>query len=577
MAEEKKEETSNSSGSNKTWMEVFQGWIDKNSEISLTEGYCLLDNGLNAYHLFNNRENYQINCFLVPNFLRPPDRFNIDYATYLPWEKSVTSLTIRDQLFSFGTSGTMEVADVLNSISHVLEQFVSYDLVINIIHKLDDERIIRFEPYVMSIVNIQEVAKPDSNTKILQIEFEDILTAEAKKHNLGSLLKFDPTIKQSQTFMELFTKIFDYLTGIISKNAGGKITYGKKIKMNTYKSASNQNSLIEPIFDDLTPGASIFELLTETYKSACVDITIDTKLTNDFEMIGNVLMPLFFKEEYPDVLNYYYNLFLEKPEELEGVSTNKEGIFVPRPFTLRNFYSPFQYGFDNTTKVVFESFTTVLTEKQTDKLKMVTINGENPLPISNIQALTSNSNLTTKRWKNLAFISANPQGGSNRLVYFNWIYEFFNKVFLRGKLNQADIFLSNITPAFYMSLQGNKSMQDDKDLAERNANIIMIKNEKADPLNEILMQIGKSIASLVFLNNMYSFEAEGSLLRRPNEIINLYTPQNLDLITTQSFRTDFTCSDNVILYATSVIHKFEGNTFTDKIICNRIYEKASSN
>lgn len=555
----------------KSWLDLFDEWSNFGSSSLLNEGYCLLDNGLNAYQLFNSRENFQINCFFVPNFLTGADRFNKEKAFYLQWGKDVLELTIEDQLFSFGVSGSMKISDTLGSLSYFLEQFVSYDLVINIIQKISDTQTIRYEPYIMSVVNIQEIGQANSATKILHIDFEDIISAEAKKHSIGSLMKFDNSLKKSNSFPEAFKKIYDYLCANISKNSGDKIKYGKEIKFNIYKNA-NQNSLLEPIFDDLSPDTSIYDALVELSKYACVDLEIDKNLTNDFEMIGNVLMPVFFKEEYPDIQNYYYVMENEKREDLKGVSTNKEGIFVPRPFTLRNFYMPFQNGFNVDSKVVFESFTTSVTDEN-DTSKISTINGKNPSPISNIQVLSSNSDLNKKRWKNIAFISSNPNGGNNKLVFFNWIYEFFNKVFLNGKLNQENIRMSNVTPGFYLAAQGNEDMLNDRNLAERNSNIIMIRNEKADPLNEILMQIGKSIASLVFLNNMYSFEVEGSMLRRPNEIINLYTPHGNEILPTHVLHTDFINSNNVILYATSVTHTFKGNTFIDKIICNRIYEQ----
>ena len=163
------------------------------------------------------------------------------------------------------------------------------------------------------------------------------------------------------------------------------------------------------------------------------------------------------------------------------------------------------------------------------------------------------------------------------MIFFNWIYQFYNRIFLKGKLDNNNIRMSNVTPAFFMTSQGNEEMMNDQELAERNSNVILLKNEKADPLNEILMQIGKSIASLVFLNNMYSFEVEGSLFRRPNELINLYTPHDENVSASQAFRTDFMRSDNVILYVTGISHTFSGNEFIDKIICNRVYEQIKEN
>lgn len=560
--------------SDKTWMDVFQGLMDKGG-VPLSEGYCALDNGLNAWQLFDNNETYQINCFLVPNFRFGSDRYTTNGGMYLQYNKDVLSLTIEDQLFDFGIKGSMIVSDTMGSVSLMLEQFISYDLVINIMYKIDDTRIMRFEPYVMSIINVVDIAKPNTTTKLLKVDFEDVLTAEAKKHSIATLLKFDTTLKSSKTFPEAFKKIVTYLTEIMKGNAGDKLVYGKEIKFadNKFILNTDQNSLIEPIFDEIDPDASIYDLITQLQKDACVEIKMDTTLTSDLEMIGNVLIPVFFKEEYPDFQNYYYILAGEESQKSFTIDSNAQGIFIGRPFTCRNFYMPFQCAFNSGTRVVFESFTTAGTTTTEADLK--TINGVIPIPISNIRTLSSNTEYALRRWKNISFISSSPQGGSNRLVYFNWIYEFYNKVFLRGTLGAQNIKFSNITPNFFMAMQGNTEMMSDKGLAEKNSNILMIRNEKADPLNEILMQIGKSVASLVFLNTMYSFDALGSMLRHSNEVVNLYTPHTAEETTNQTLRTDFIYSDNVVLYVTGVVHKFEGTSFTDTVICNRIYEQIS--
>ena len=191
--------------SDKTWLQVFQEWQDKGGT-ALNEGYCLLDNGLNAYHLFNNGENLQINCFLVPNFLFGSDRYSLNSAIYLEYGREVQSLTIEDQLFTFGTTGNMVISDTMGSIATVLEQFVSYDLVINIIQKLDEDKILRYEPYIMSIINVQDVAASDASTKLLKVDFQDILTAEAKKHSVATLLKFDSSIKTCNSFVKFSRK-----------------------------------------------------------------------------------------------------------------------------------------------------------------------------------------------------------------------------------------------------------------------------------------------------------------------------------------------------------------------------------
>lgn len=542
---------------------------------NLTDGYCKLDSQITPdsseqYTLFNMRENYQINCYIVPNYLQDSSRFDMGSCVHFDWQSDVHALTFEDKLFDLGTHGSLIVKDSFGNLSYLLEQYMNYDLVINILWKITEKGIVRFDPYVLDIISVKQIASVEQHTKFLQIDFEDIFTAEAKRHSVGTLIKYDPELRQSKTFPEIFKKIFDYINGIIELNMNNAFKYGKELKFNNYL-PSDESSIIECVIDTIEPHNSIYDLLVALCRDACVEIWPDDKLITDFEMMGKMMVPMFFREEFSDMLNYYYVAYNEKPDDLKH-SPGGEGAIIRRPWTMRNFFMPFQDAFQANKVIVFESFTTAAESEQKTK-GVEAMNGKNPLPIRNVQALSSNTEITNRRWKNLAFLSANPNGTSNRLVFFNWIYEFFNQVFLRGKLGQQGVKFSNVAPNFYLASQTNESLRNNRDFAEKNSNIIMLRNEKTDPLKEIVMEMGKTLASLVFLNNMYSFEVEGSMFRRPNEIINLYTPQSVTTLVNQVVCTDFAKSENVVFYVTAVVHTFSGNTFTDKVICNRVYEQ----
>lgn len=567
--------TKSSSSSSSSTTTSSSGMISKEgvpAVDSLIDGYSKLDNRKDAFQTFNAKEQYQIDIYLVPNFLNDSSRFTNASAIYLKWLSDVKQLSLRERLFQFGMSGSAVVVDNFGNLSHVLEQFITYDFVIDIMLKVNDKATMRFEPYIMSIVSIEELDWKNDGSRTLEIKFEDILTAEAKRHSIGTLLKYNTDLKKTPSFPELYEKIYNYLSNLIYENTNHAMTYGKKVKFKKYE-ANDVSSLVKIIFDNIDPAKSIYDLLMAINKSACIAIHPDSSVTKGFEMIGDVLTPLFFQEEYPDLINYYYQIHMEP--ELEDFKTKRGGgedIYIPRPFTTRSFYSPFVGAFIGKNGIVFESFTT--SDTKDTEASIVTLTGSDPMPIRNFQSLTTNSNYTINRWKNIAFISSNPHGGSNRLVFFNWIFEFFNQAFLQNKLNKTNIKLSNVLPNFYLAHQGNDTLLNDKDLSEKNTNIIMLQNEKDDPKQEILMQVGKSMASLVFLNNLYSFEVEGNMFRRPNEIVNVYTPHSTKAVAaSQPIRTDLMRTDNVMLYVSEVVHNFDTNTFYDKLICNRIYEQ----
>lgn len=536
---------------------------------NLFEGYTKLDQGLTLFTAFEGGAQYMINCYLVPAFILDETRFSREKCQYWQWGKDVQELNIYEKLMDFGISGSLTVIDNTNSLSYLLEQFISFELVINIVQKLhENAKPLRFEPYILNIVNVEPISDPGNPQKKLKIYFEDILTSYAKRSSIAALFKLNPDFKQIDSFPKAFEAVFEYLKAIVNGNSEDKLTFDKEIKFNNYEVETAEQPLIENIIERLPQDASVYDLLQEMSKDACIAIKPDSTITDNFEMIGDVMVPLFFREEYTDMQNVYYTAYKESADSLDKMG-NAEA-YISRPFALRNFYMPFQLAFSTKDCLISEAFTVSNTDI---KLDFGTINGVNPSSFESMEAVTANTELTKRRWKNMSFLSANPSGTANRLIYFNWLYEYYCRVFLGAKSGDEARKVSNILPVFYISERLSETIQNDQELAERNSNVYLIENEKADPLKEILMQMGKSIASFVLLNNSYSFVTDGSLLRRPNEIVNLYLSSTDEATPLAPMRTDFAMSSNVMLYTTAVFHQFHNNTFKDKIVCNRIYEK----
>lgn len=539
--------------------------------MNLFEGYAALDQGATQYTVFNGGAQYMINCYLVPAFIRDSSRFSRDKCQCLLWGKDVEELNIYDKLMDFGISGSITVVDNSNSLSYLLEQFISFELVINIVQKLhEDATPMRFEPYILSIINVEPISDPNEQKKKLRIYFEDILTAYAKRSSIATLIKLNPNFKESKSFPEAYSTVFEFLKVLINSESEEDVVYDKIIKFNNYSVECAEQPLIENIVERVPQDASVYDLLMEMAKDACIAITPDAAIMNNFETIGDVMIPLFFKEEYTDMENAYYQAFNEKGDDMD-IFGSKE-TYIARPFSLRNFYMPFQFAFDEQNPLVYEAFVPA-----NDKItvEQQAINGFNPAPIEGLEAVTANMDLTAKRWKNMTFLSANPTGTSNRLIYFNWLYEYYCRVFLKAKNGDGSSKVSNILPVFYITERLDEGLQNNQEISERNSNVYLIENEKADPIKEILMQMGKTIASFVLLNNSYSFVTDGTLLRRPNEIINLYLSSNDNAMILSPMRTDLAMSSNVMLYTTAILHQFYNNSFKDKIVCNRIYEKVS--
>lgn len=540
--------------------------------MNLFEGYMSLDTqGRESFTTFEGGTEYQINCFLIPAFITDDSRFSREKGLYLQWDRDVLELNIYDVLYNFGISGDLTVMDNNNSVSYALEQFVSYDLVINITQKItQNSPYLKYEPYILNIINVEPISNPGGQAKMLKVYFEDMLSSTAKKTTLGTFLKMNPDFKNTKSFPEAFKIIIDYLQNIIMRNNADNHEYKKELKFDTMYQDCDEQSIIETIIDNLEQDVSMYEVIEALAHDACIPIKPESQAVGNFESIGDLLVPMFCREEYTDAQNYYYQVYGVDADDMTNVS-DSSGYYLHRPFAFRNFYMPFENAFGRENGPIYESFSVAT---GSDDSNEVTINGICNIPIDAFEAVTANLDLTAKRWKNLAFISSGANGGSSRLVFFRWFYEYYNQIFLNGQLNDPTTKISNVLPPFFVAGLNNPDMFDDKDLQERNSNVILIRNEKSDPVKEILMQIGKSIASLVLLNNSYSFITQGNLLRRPNEIINLYMPNDGNEDSPTPIRTDFAMSKNIMLYVTAVIHSFSGTNYKNKIVCNRIYEKA---
>lgn len=114
----------------------------------------------------------------------------------------------------------------------------------------------------------------------------------------------------------------------------------------------------------------------------------------------------------------------------------------------------------------------------------------------------------------------------------------------------------------------------EKDYHEFNANTFLIRSE--DSTKETQYYVGKMLTSFIMLNTSYTYSIEGSLFRRPNEIVkinrhidetgaahdpNPNAPSGLD------GKSKFT-----MVYVTNVKHFFKSKSFTNIITANKIYD-----
>ena len=85
--------------------------------------------------------------------------------------------------------------------------------------------------------------------------------------------------------------------------------------------------------------------------------------------------------------------------------------------------------------------------------------------------------------------------------------------------------------------------------------------------------MGKNIASLVLLNDSYSFTLKGNILRRPNEIMrlnigDLYNGGDSQL----NIFSNLSGDNSLYVYVKKVSHIFRGSEYVNGIVASKICE-----
>ena len=289
----------------------------------------------------------------------------------------------------------------------------------------------------------------------------------------------------------------------------------------------------------------------------------------------------------------------ETQEEEDKATTTKEmtitnyggksAALVLRHITMRDFFMPFYLCFtyrDAGLPFVWEDI-------NQGEYPVATLNGNIQ---DNLQSLTFKSIDKTsvdKRWKNAIFLdaSAESSGCNCTLVFFDWFYRFFLKAFLNSSLvrtasstsyvsnGDEKRYISNVIPDFYffsllnkVGFAENSSDQTFDNLFDE-YNSYTFALTTTDTLNESLREMGKNIASLVLLNDSYSFTLKGNILRRPNEIMrlnigDLYNGGDSQL----NIFSNLSGDNSLYVYVKKVSHIFRGSEYVNGIVASKICE-----
>ena len=471
----------------------------------------------------------------------------------LKYNKDVTAFKISTNIVSFGSQCVMQLALMDETANIIKSQLSDLMCVITIMQCTNNitsgeaqtiERSLVYQPYVFMVEAFEDGNPTNTTEKIYEMKLLDYNSYLLKNSSYGNLREKFPDIANSQNFTEVYKKIINFLT---EKKAA--LFNGFKFT-DIIEFASLDDSVIPdmvkmvltPFFEENS--RSLYDLLCILQNKA----TIVSKNPSNFSTTFNGEAPfsdpmstLFLFEEFTDLEGSYYAINNTAPENsitpaeisysLNG--TSGVGFYIPRKFFLRSLRLPFELAFNDNTCTLFE----IINPKKDADGKMTEEDALIPKPVlgyadDNYRDCASHGmdgGLCSKHWQNVAVMYDANGGGNSYIIYFNWLYEYFNFSHLNFEKN---IFASKIKTPFLMSVEpaylakqrhAANTISSMEDFTKYNAATIDAKTINREQESSFI--IAEKLKACVLANECYTFDINGKMYRRLNEIIKVNIPK----------------------------------------------------
>jgi hypothetical protein len=531
--------------------------------------------------MMSNKDNIKIGCYFVHKM-----HINQKSTIYLKYGAEVQNIIIRSGMTEFGTSCILTVADVASSLTTLLEYQTNYYFVIAIMNVYDEnstENALVYQPYIFEIDKILPISA-DSNVKTYKITLSDILSATLKKVSYGNMLLQYPDMPNAVHYGELYNYFVEYAAKIINTVHNKKYKIPTKIFFKSLNSDSISVIIKAVIFKDLPIDTIAYNLLNKIFIVACRELTVSENFSKKAEVKGPVLTPLFLTDEWEDASGLYRSVYNVDTNEkvVKDITFSGEvpikAKYFRRSYSMKHLQMPFQLAFSEDKPAVYE---TINPKYENGKLSkedqfFVPMNGFSNSVIDNSVEVPFDGASAGFGWRNLALMADTPSGGSNALIYFNWIYEYYKNVYLnyeeskvRKELKKA--LIPVVDPNFHQ-VEIHGLMGGDADFfAKANSSVIRLRSE--DPIKESLMHVGRAVKSFIFMNALTGFKINGNIIRHPGEIIKLNNAAGSidDEVPQQSVGGVNSIKNGYgFFYITHVMHCFSGTNYNDVIYCTKL-------
>lgn len=277
-------------------------------------------------------------CYLAPkvhidNDLRFSPNMDENLAVPLILGAGADKVVLNDRLDEMGMSGYIEAKDSFGYLGMYLTRYHNFFVVVNISQKINGG-IVHYEPYIFDITKVQQTSSSQSNQKQIIIHMIDCMTSVMKSHTIASVIKFNQSITSASSYKQVFSIILQYIKNYLRINTNVTSQFRKDLLYNDgvllkghpangYDRQGDMSSLVKHSFAKMNRNATIYEAFDILTKDCCTSLKVPKKFSEGYESIGDVLMPFYFKEEYPDEKGIYHLTWIDT-EVIEGAKDDKD-------------------------------------------------------------------------------------------------------------------------------------------------------------------------------------------------------------------------------------------------------------
>lgn len=304
--------------------------------------YSLLDDGVSAESsvqsqvTMRNGKTYKIFGYIVPKFnLNNDVRFSGDtsksLALRLTYPNQLETIVLEDRLDNIGLCGFVELKSNDSYLDMFLERHNNFFFVLNFT-EVSGQQQERYQPYIFDISWIEQLSNPQSNERKMRIHLVDCMTAILKSHSIASVIRFNNNIVQAASYKDVFGIILNYIKCYLKINSNVTCDFKKDllyksdvlcggVKFNGNDADVNMSHLVKNTFGKISRNASIYEAMDQLLKDCITALKVPKSFSDGFQSIGDVLIPFFFKEQYPDRYKIYPSFWIDG--DVFGLSSRK--------------------------------------------------------------------------------------------------------------------------------------------------------------------------------------------------------------------------------------------------------------